>query len=329
MKQYFMLRISALLCLCAFSLGSNAQMGIGTTTPDSSSILDVYSSNKGLLVPRIALTATNVAAPVNNPATSLMVYNTATAGTPPNNVMPGFYYWTGSRWYPVVNKGTNFGDMQYWNGTQWVAIPAGSQGQTLTWCSGKPQWGPCVPISLSLNPVNNQYEGFITSYYSTNWTVADQLSIGSWTFSGTPYSDRSLLRFDYSGLPPTAVIDSAKLLLYADPTPINGNLVDAHFGTANAFYIQRITNTWTSPSAFTWSTPPTSTTVNQVTIPQSTSSFQDCVANVTEIVKDQISNGNNGFLMRLVTEQYYNIRQYVSSKNTDTTRHPKLLIYFH
>jgi hypothetical protein len=328
--KYFNLRIRCILALCIVSFGSFAQMGIGTNTPDTSAMLDVYSSSKGLLAPRLALTATNVAAPVTNPATSLLVYNTATAGTAPNNVLPGFYYWTGSRWYPVVNKGNNLGDMQYWDGAQWIVIPAGSNGQTLTWCNGKPQWGPCITSPLTIKPANNQYEGIISNFFPTGWqSNGAQMLIVSWTNGGAPVDIRELVRFDYSTLPVGAIIDSARLYIYADPAPLNGNLVDAHFGPTNAFYIQRITSNWTLPTPFTWNNPPTATSTNQIVIPQSTSSFQDCVADVTQLVKDQIANGNNGFLMRLLIEQTYNSRQYLSSKSTDANKHPKIVIYYH
>ncbi|MCB9224536.1 MAG: hypothetical protein H6582_10195 [Crocinitomicaceae bacterium] len=95
-----MKKITLSLCAITLSIASFSQnnVGIGTTTPDASSALEVNSSTQGLLVPRIALTATNVAAPVTSPATSLLVYNTATAGTVPNNVTPGYYYWDGSAW---------------------------------------------------------------------------------------------------------------------------------------------------------------------------------------------------------------------------------------
>jgi len=83
------------------TLGLMAQ-GVGINTdgsaPDASAILDVKSTDRGFLVPRVALTATNSAAPVTSPATGLLVYNTATAGTFPNNVTPGFYYWDGTQW---------------------------------------------------------------------------------------------------------------------------------------------------------------------------------------------------------------------------------------
>jgi hypothetical protein len=78
-------------------------VGIGTSTPAASAKLEITDANRGLLIPRIALTATNAAGPVSSPATSLMVYNTATAGVAPNNVTPGYYYWSGSAWVRLLN----------------------------------------------------------------------------------------------------------------------------------------------------------------------------------------------------------------------------------
>ncbi len=79
-------------------------VGINATgaSPDASAALDVSMTNKGILIPRVALTAVNSASPITSPATSLMVYNTATAGTAPNNVTPGFYYWNGTSWSKLV-----------------------------------------------------------------------------------------------------------------------------------------------------------------------------------------------------------------------------------
>jgi len=94
--------IGVLIFGLAFFTG-NAQTGIGTTTPSPSAKLEVASSNQGFLPPRIALTATNAASPVTSPATGLLVYNTATTGTAPNNVAPGYYYWNGSAWVAVLS----------------------------------------------------------------------------------------------------------------------------------------------------------------------------------------------------------------------------------
>ena len=85
---------------------SFAQTGIGTTTPNASAKLEVASSTQGFLPPRVALTATNAFTPIvgsSSAATGLLVYNTATAGSAPNNVMPGYYYWNGSSWVQISN----------------------------------------------------------------------------------------------------------------------------------------------------------------------------------------------------------------------------------
>jgi hypothetical protein len=122
----------------------SAQIGINANNsqPDPSAGLDVNFTNKGFLPPRIALTASNVVTPVTSPAIGLLIYNTSTAGIPPNNVVPGYYYWNGTTWISVaVPAGTNMGDMLYWNGTQWINIPVGSNGQVLTLNNGVPSWG--------------------------------------------------------------------------------------------------------------------------------------------------------------------------------------------
>ncbi|MBV6406178.1 MAG: hypothetical protein GFGODING_02963 [Flavobacteriales bacterium] len=86
------------------AIAQNIGINASGAAPDASAVLDLdvaahpAADKKGLLIPRMALTATNVAAPVVAPATSLLVYNTATAGAPPNNVTPGFYYWNGTTW---------------------------------------------------------------------------------------------------------------------------------------------------------------------------------------------------------------------------------------
>jgi hypothetical protein len=78
----------------------NAQVGIGTTEIQNGVELQIESSNKGLLIPRIALTSTALAAPVGPTpiATGILIYNTATAGIGITSVTPGFYYWSGTEW---------------------------------------------------------------------------------------------------------------------------------------------------------------------------------------------------------------------------------------
>ena len=137
------------LLLLAFVMNANGQVAVNTdgSLPDNSAMLEVKSSTKGFLPPRVALSSANSAAPVSSPVTGLLVYNTAGTGSPPNNVIPGYYYWNSMRWVPVSSpQGSSPGDMLYWNGTQWASIPiGGSYGQQLFFCDGIPAWGGCLP----------------------------------------------------------------------------------------------------------------------------------------------------------------------------------------
>jgi len=135
------------LLLTVLSIAQNA--GIGTNTPNASAALDITATNKGMLPPRVALTGINDVSTIVTPATGLLVYNTASAGSTPNNVVPGYYYYTGQAWLRLSQAANAPGDMQYWNGTQWVVLPAGATGKTLTFCDGIPKWGPCISGALA------------------------------------------------------------------------------------------------------------------------------------------------------------------------------------
>jgi hypothetical protein len=92
------------LTLFFMSFLASAQTGIGTTTPNASAKLEVMATDKGFLPPRVALTASNVFSPIvgtSANATGLLVYNTNSAGSAPNNVVPGYYYWNGSAWIQI------------------------------------------------------------------------------------------------------------------------------------------------------------------------------------------------------------------------------------
>lgn len=92
MKTNFLLLLITFLTFPL--LAQNVGINNDNTDPDASALLDVKSTNKGVLIPRISLTMTSSAAPVTAPATALLVYNTASV----NDVTPGFYSWTGSAW---------------------------------------------------------------------------------------------------------------------------------------------------------------------------------------------------------------------------------------
>jgi hypothetical protein len=74
------------------SSGLYAQVGIGTTEPDASSMLDVFSNDKGLLMPRLS-TAQRDAMVL--PASGLMIYNTTLNDGQLNTGTPSLPSWKG------------------------------------------------------------------------------------------------------------------------------------------------------------------------------------------------------------------------------------------
>lgn len=85
MKQFFTFLAAIVLTATTY-----AQVGIGTTTPNASSALDITSTTKGLLIPRMTETQRDA---ISQAATGLMIYQTD--GT------VGFYYYNGSSWTEV------------------------------------------------------------------------------------------------------------------------------------------------------------------------------------------------------------------------------------
>ena len=91
-----MKKITYLLFLFITTI-SFSQVGIGTTTPDASSVLDITATDAGLLVPRMTLTNRNN---ISAPATGLMIYQTDNTS--------GFYFYDGSAWSAL--GGSSSGD---------------------------------------------------------------------------------------------------------------------------------------------------------------------------------------------------------------------------
>ncbi len=78
-------------------LNLSAQTGIGTTTPNASAKLDVYSTNKGFLPPRVTLTSATDGITIASPAEGLLVYNLGSVG-----LQAGYYYWNGANWATIA-----------------------------------------------------------------------------------------------------------------------------------------------------------------------------------------------------------------------------------
>ena len=89
------------IAILLFTFSIQAQVGIGTETPNASSLLDLSSTSKGILVPRMTENQKNA---ISTPAQGLLVFQT--------NGTVGFYSYDGSSWLHLIDgssKGLYFG----------------------------------------------------------------------------------------------------------------------------------------------------------------------------------------------------------------------------
>jgi hypothetical protein len=114
----FILALSLTLSYGAFAQTTtqSQKFGANPTSIAASAVLEIESSNKGVLFPRVTLTSTSDVTTIATPALGLTVFNTASAGTSPNNVTPGYYYWNGSKWVKMAVE-TPFAKTVYVNDT--------------------------------------------------------------------------------------------------------------------------------------------------------------------------------------------------------------------
>lgn len=130
-------------CILFIQSVTYAQTGIGTTTPDPMAALDISSTQKGVLLPRLNAAQLATLVSTLTPAQRGMMVTDATTGKP--------YYWNGTGWKDfstlaitasgplsisstntvALNPGTAAGDLITWDGNNWVNMQPAVQHFTL------------------------------------------------------------------------------------------------------------------------------------------------------------------------------------------------------
>ena len=174
------------------------RVGIGTSTPNNNAVLDIQSTSKGILIPRMDSTTRKL---IPNVA-GMLVYDSTTKTLWQN---------TGTAWenYFVIPKGITNGDMLYWGGTQWISLPSSTPGKVLTLNNaGLPVWQTAAPIlhSITLAPLNpiigpGQSQQFSATGVYWDSSTANISNAVNWSSSNTA----------------VATINSAGLTTYKTP----------------------------------------------------------------------------------------------------------------
>jgi len=172
----------AIAILASYSI--NAQVAVNTdgSSAAGSAMLDVKSTDKGMLVPRVALTGTTDVTTISTPATSLLVYNTATAG----DVTPGFYYWNGTAWTPMAGSSSttySVGDFAHGGIVFWVD----ETGQHGLVCAKEDQSTGVKWYAGTYGNTQAKGDGPYAGEANTSIIIAAQVAIGD---DGSTYAAR-------------------------------------------------------------------------------------------------------------------------------------------
>lgn len=187
MKKILRSTIGKSLLACSFfsvtlfsSSDVMAQSGVGingTGAPANSSAgLDVDFSNKGVLIPRIALTSTTDVTTIPTPANSLLVFNTTNGA----GLTPGFYYYDGNlmQWTAVAGSGGGGG-----GGGTTIACSSPSEDMTVVYNNGQWECNDVLEVDPTWNAVSvNSFSGPSSSYnflVDGDSYITDQLGVGA------------------------------------------------------------------------------------------------------------------------------------------------------
>lgn len=115
------LRFTTTIISFIISIASVAQVGIGTLTPDASSLLDVSSTSQGFLMPRLSSSQRDS---ILLPAKGLMIYNLTLDNGEINTGTPSNPKWVGTNTQetPTINSITE-GDTVSTTSTSNVLVP--------------------------------------------------------------------------------------------------------------------------------------------------------------------------------------------------------------
>lgn len=212
-----MKKILLLLCAIAGAAAVHAQnifptsgaAGIGTTAPGASSLLEIKSTTKGLLIPRMTIKQRNA---ITSPATGLLIYQTDGAA--------GFYYYSGTLWTAVSSGGGAETDPQVganttdkiprWDGNALSSGAISDNGDYIAVGLGIDSKYRINSRTSRLNEIetvgksamrgeSNSWSGILNNIYATGYLGVKNPS-GIYSVIGTGFSNSELNHFGVFGV---------------------------------------------------------------------------------------------------------------------------------
>ncbi|PMD96202.1 hypothetical protein BWI97_12985 [Siphonobacter sp. BAB-5405] len=254
MKPKQLLRTACFLAALFTSSTLMAQVKIGDnpTVINAGSALEVESTNKGLLMPRISLTSTTTWGLLGTPAAGMHVYNTNTGITAGSAAYPalaakiGEYYWDGNGWVGLAPAQRNT-VVTSWPQTAGVTlnVPANLAAnscptcnvdinQTGTFSITNPTSDVVIDV-VNFSSVSNHNANVVMTYLiqvdKTTPGTFERIGFYSLPFQGTACSGLSTnAKFVLKNLPVRAQPYTVRILANAT---YNGGSNQANFGVGS------------------------------------------------------------------------------------------------
>lgn len=200
MKTILNFKNSIVVCIMFIGVTSFAQMGIGTTTPNTNSMLDVDVSaiagtKKGFLPPRMTTAQRNtLGSAIGATEAAMLVYDTNESA---------YYYWNGSAWVELGGGDTSIGNIYLTS-----AVSNFNIGSSATLINS----ATTIVNSTNFDSPSNgrlRYTGASTKIFKISATISFKRNSGS---SGTVES----FSFGFGKNGSTAVVGASSSVIFND-----------------------------------------------------------------------------------------------------------------
>ena len=210
-----------------FVCTANAQIGIGTLTPDPSSNLELKSTSQGFLPPRMT---TEEQALIANPAIGLTIYNTSTSQLESNKGDGlGGKLWTASSG-SGSSTGTGTGSA-YTNVTGFASVNTNINSATVV--SGMTSTPPAGTYAVNFNGQYNINPGSVSNFITTAGAKSDLL-IAYNQLNDLPISATHATGFGFGEIVPPGVY------YCASPATLTGTLTLDAQNDPNAVFVIKL-----------------------------------------------------------------------------------------
>ncbi len=206
MNTYYLTKTQflGLLFILFISFSVIAQVGIGNTSPNTNSLLEVGdgTDTKGIILPRVSLTSTSSFAPLSAHVAGMMVFNTAATG----DVVVGQYYNDGAKWILIAGDDWKLtGNSGTTAGTNFIGT---TDAQDVVIKANNTERGRVKTTETVINEDSNAYNFRVESNTLTNALFVDGTNdaVGIGTSTPASYGGVAVDRFSVVGQGTTTIV---------------------------------------------------------------------------------------------------------------------------